>query len=76
MPVNQPPITDDVVLSSWQYEVTGLINELESILQRNRATRGPDFPLAPELGAEHFRTSDSKWYKYDTVQGWILIGEL
>ena len=75
MPVNQPPITEDIVLSSWQYEVTGLINELESILQRNRPTSGPDFPPVPEFGAEHYRTTDNSWHKYtNTTDGWIQIG--
>ena len=79
MPINQSPISEDVVLSSWQYEVTHLLNELEAIVQRNRATRGPDFPPSPELGAEHFRTTDNHWYKYDTdtsngINGWIDIG--
>ena len=78
MAVNQPPILDDAVLSSWQYEVTSLVNELEAILQRSRATRGPDFPLAPELGAEHYLTIASGsltvgWYKYDTSASWVNI---
>lgn len=75
MPVNQPPISDDVVQSSWQYEVTGLINELEAIIQRNRPSRGSAFPPSPELGAEHFNTITNIWYKYDTEVGWIEIGE-
>ena len=75
MPINQSPISEDLVLSSWQYEVTNLLNELEAIVQRNRATRGPDFPPSPELGAEHFNTTDSHWYKYDTgTESWIDIG--
>ena len=81
MPINQPPIIDDVVLSSWHYEVTNLVNELETIVQRNRASRGPDFPPSPELGAEHYLTEDiagteftTGWHKYDTTDGWIEIG--
>lgn len=75
MPVNQPPISEDVVQASWQYEITGLANELELILQRNRASRGPAFPPNPELGAEHYLTDGTTgWYKYDTGAGWVLIG--
>ena len=33
MPVNQPPINEDIVESSWQYEVTALINELEQAIR-------------------------------------------
>lgn len=29
MPINQPPISDDLVQSSWQYEATRTLNELE-----------------------------------------------
>ena len=49
MPVNQPPIADDLVLSSWQYEMTRFINELEQIIQRSRSTRGPEFVPDPCL---------------------------
>ena len=75
MPVNQPPIEDDIVLSSWQYEVTELLNRVDSILQRNRVTRGDAFPPAPELGAEHYLTTGTTgWYKFDTEDSWIFIG--
>ena len=74
MPVNQPPIAEDVVQSSWQYEITGLVNELEAIIQRRRASRGPEFPPSPELGAEHYLTTGTTgWYKYDTTDSWIFI---
>ena len=75
MPVNQPPIAEDVVQSSWQYEITGLVNELEAIIQRRRSSRGPEFPPSPELGVEHYLTTGTTgWYKYDTTAGWIQIG--
>lgn len=83
MPVNQPPIAEDVVQSSWQYEITGLVNELEAIIQRRRSSRGPEFPPSPELGAEHYLTEaltidgmvfQEGWWKYDTTARWVLIG--
>ena len=33
MPVNQPPINEDIVESSWQYEVTDLLNRLEQTIR-------------------------------------------
>lgn len=78
MPVNQPPISDDIILASWQYEITRFINELEQIIQAGRPTRGAEFPTRPELGADHYLTVATAtqtvgWYKYDTVDGWISI---
>ena len=32
MPVNQPPISEDIVVASWQFELTQLINQLEQQL--------------------------------------------
>ena len=32
MPINQPPIAEDFTQSSWQYEVTRFVNELEQQL--------------------------------------------
>lgn len=78
MPVNQPPIADDLVLSSWQYEMTRFINELEQIIQRSRSTRGPEFVPDPEQGSEHYLTVDVDtfligWYKFDQEAGWLRI---
>lgn len=36
MPVNQPPISEDIVEASWQYEVTELINQLEQTIEQQR----------------------------------------
>ena len=32
MAVSQPPISEDIVESSWQYEVTRNVNELDFLL--------------------------------------------
>ena len=32
MPINQPPIAEDIPLASWQYEATRILNELEQQL--------------------------------------------
>ena len=37
MPVSQPPISEDDVQSSWQLELTLLINELEQQILNLRA---------------------------------------
>jgi len=33
MPVNQPPISDDPIVATWQLEVARYINELEEQLR-------------------------------------------
>ena len=82
MAVSQPPISEDIVESSWQYEVTRNVNELDFLLQSLIPTSGPEFPIGPVHGAEHYLTAVSEdadpvgWYKYNadvTNTGWIQI---
>lgn len=76
MPVNQPPISQDIVLSSWQYEVTETANSIEQEVRLGRASRGPTSarPDIAPLGTDYYDTTQSKWFKYDTTDGWIEIG--
>ena len=81
MAVSQPPISEDIVESSWQYEVTRNVNELDFLQQALIPTSGPVFPIGPVHGAEHYLTADVEadpvgWYKYNadvTNTGWIQI---
>ena len=77
MAVSQPPISEDIVESSWQYEVTRNVNELDFLLQSLIPTSGPEFPIGPVHGAEHYLTEGTAgWYKYnadETNTGWIQI---
>lgn len=74
MPVNQPPISDDAVMSSWQYEITELVNESERQIV-GRVLSGPFSarPTSAALGTEYYDTTNNRWYKYGTTS-WIQIG--
>ena len=81
MAVSQPPISEDIVESSWQYEVTRNVNELDFLQQALIPTSGPVFPAGPVHGAEHYLTARTSthvigWHKYnadETNTGWIQI---